>query len=219
MVSMLRKLVMVLLMSVAASYPLAAKAQGKEKAASDKKVMTEEEKAAADLEKNQKRAKASEAFFATLTPLEVTLTTNIKRIRNDKGDETPWRGATLSFKGADGKEVVLPTQIRTRGIWRRKNCDFPPLRLNFKGEQTKGTLLEGINKPKLVNFCKDNDDYEQYLLQEAQLYRVYNLLTPASHRMRLLSVNYVDSASGKVHAHRTGIILEDGRAQWRPDHG
>lgn len=209
MVSMLRKLVMVLLMSVAASYPLAAKAQGKEKAASDKKVMTEEEKAAADLEKNQKRAKASEAFFATLTPLEVTLTTNIKRIRNDKGDETPWRGATLSFKGADGKEVVLPTQIRTRGIWRRKNCDFPPLRLNFKGEQTKGTLLEGINKPKLVNFCKDNDDYEQYLLQEAQLYRVYNLLTPASHRMRLLSVNYVDSASGKVHAHRTGILLEE----------
>jgi len=209
MIRTLRKLVTMVVMSLAVAYPLAANAQGKEKPSADKKQMTDEEKAADKMEKALKRAKASEAFFAAQTPLEVTLTTNIKRIRNDKGDEAPWRSATLSFKGADGKEVVLPTQIKTRGIWRRKNCDFPPLRLNFKGEQTKGTLLEGIDKPKLVNYCKDTDDYEQYLIQEAQLYRVYNLLTPASHRMRLLTVNYTDSASGKLHARRTGILLEE----------
>src|SRR5215216_5777455 len=170
----LQKLMMAAVMSLAVAYPAASNAQGKEKPASDKKVMTEEEKAAADMEKALKRAKASEAFFASATPLEVTLTTNIKRIRNDKGEESPWRSATLSYKDADGKEVVLPTQIRTRGIWRKKNCDFPPLRLNFKGEQTKGTLLQGIDKPKLVNYCKDTDDYEQYLIQEAQLYRIYS---------------------------------------------
>jgi hypothetical protein len=207
MMSTLRKLLMTMLMSVAVSYPIVSSAQGKEKA--PKKEMSEEEKAAADMAKNLKRAKASEAFFTTVTPLEVTLTMNIKRIRSDKGEETPWRSGALSYKGADGKEVVLPTQIRTRGIWRKKNCEMPPLRLNFKGEQTKGTLLEGVDKPKLVNFCRDNDDYEQYLIQEAQLYRIYNLLTPASHRMRLLTVNYTDSASGKLHARRTGILLEE----------
>ena len=64
--SMLRKLVMMLLMSVAVSYPLAANAQGKEKA-SDKKQMTEEEKAAADMEKALKRAKASEVRCGSKT--------------------------------------------------------------------------------------------------------------------------------------------------------
>ena len=60
-----------------------------------------------------------------------------------------------------------------------------------------------------MNYCRDTDDYEQYLLQEAQLYRVYNLLTPASHRMRLLKVSYADSASGKVQTTRMGYILEE----------
>jgi hypothetical protein len=207
--TMVRRLLLSALMSVAVAYPLAATAQGKEKASSEKKQMTEEEKAAADMEKNLKRAKASEAFFAGVTPLEVNLTMNIKRVRNDKGENPPWRAASLSYKDASGKEVALPAQVRTRGIWRKKNCEMPPLRLNFKGEQTKGTLLEGVDKPKLVNYCKDTDDYEQYLIQEAQLYRVYNLLTPASHRMRLLTVNYTDSASGKVYAKRTGILLEE----------
>jgi hypothetical protein len=209
MMGKLRRLVVLAVMALGASYPLSANAQGKEKASGNKKEMNEVEKAAADLEKAVKRAKASEAFFSATTPLEVTLTTNIKRIRNDKQETPPWRSATLSYKGADGKDVTLPMQIKTRGIWRKKNCDMPPLRLNFKGDQTKGTLLEGINKPKLVNYCKDTDDYEQYVIQEAQLYRVYNLLTPASHRMRLLTVNYTDSASGKLHAKRTGILLEE----------
>jgi len=208
MKGMLRKLLMSAIMSMAIAYPLAATAQGKEKSA-DKKQMTEEEKAAADMEKALKRAKASEAFFATVTPLEVTLTMNIKRIKNDKGETSPWRMGSFSYKDASGKDVLLPVQVRTRGIWRKKNCEMPPLRLNFKGEQTKGTLLEGIDKPKLTNYCKDTDDFEQYVLQEAQLYRVYNLLTPASHRMRLLTVNYVDSASGKLYAKRAGILLEE----------
>ena len=38
---------------------------------------------------------------------------------------------------------------------------------------------------------------------------VYNLLTPASHRIsRQLTVNYTDSASGKLYAKRYGILLE-----------
>ena len=186
-----------------------AMAQGAEKPAEPKKVLTPEEKAEADFQKAVKRGKLAEAFYTTSTPLEVTLNLNVKRIRGDKADKAPWRKATFAFADSAGKQVVIPAETRTRGIWRLKNCDFPPLRLNFKSEDTKGTLLQGIDKPKLVNFCKDSDDNEQYMLQEAQLYRIYNLLTPASHRMRPLIVNYVDSASGKLHAKRFGMLLEE----------
>jgi hypothetical protein len=184
-------------------------AQAKANNDGDAKVLTPEEKAVADLEKALKRAKVSEAFFTATAPMEITLTTNIKRIRGDKNDKAPWRPATFSYSDTDGKQIAIPAQIRTRGIWRLKNCEFPPLRINFKSEITKGTAFHGIDKPKLVNFCRDTDDYEQYLLQEFQLYRIYNLLTPASHRVRLLNLTYTDSASGKVFAKRAALLLEE----------
>jgi hypothetical protein len=155
------------------------------------------------------RAKASETFYTTATPLEMKLTTNIKRIRGDKADKAPWRPATISYTDASGKTVTIPTEVRTRGIWRLKNCEFPPLRFNFKAAATKGTLLEGIDKPKLVSFCRDTDMFEEYVTQEMQLYRVYGLLTPASHRARLLHLTYADSASGKIAATRMAIMLEE----------
>ena len=172
-----------------------------------------EDSAAAKFANAQKkavnRAKESEPFYSAADPLEIKLTTNIKRIRSDKGDKAPWRPATVSYRDTAGKTVSIPTLVRTRGIWRLKNCEFPPLRLNFKSEVTKGTLLHGIDKPKLVSFCQDRDSYEQYIMEEMQLYRIYGLLTPASHRARLLKMTYADSASGKVQATRMAILLEE----------
>jgi len=89
------------------------------------------------------------------------------------------------------------------------NCNFPPVRLNFSGKETKGTLFHDLEHPKLVSYCKDTDPYEQYILQEYQLYRIYQLLTPVSHRVRLVKLAYVDSASSKKEAERYAIIAED----------
>ncbi len=106
----------------------------------------------------------------------------------------------------------MPVQARTRGIWRLKMCDFPPLRLNFSGEKTKGTIFHNLDKPKLVSYCQDNDSYDQYMLQEFQLYRIYQLLTPVSHKARLLHLTYADSANGKVRARRYGFLIEEPKA-------
>ena len=100
-------------------------------------------------------------------------------------------------------------RTRTRGIWRLKNCDFPPLRLKIGDKASKHTIFHNLGEPKLVNFCRNNDGYEQYILQEFMLYRIYQLLTPVSHHVRLLKVTYTDSATGKVEATRYGFISED----------
>lgn len=157
----------------------------------------------------EKKPKDPGVFFNSEEPVSLTITTNISRIRKDKGDNSPWRPATISYTDAAGKTIAVPATLKTRGIWRRKNCDFPPIRLNFKRDSTKGTLLQGLDQPKLVNYCRDDDVYEQYLLQELQLYRVYNQLTPMSHKMRLLQVTYVDSATGKAHAKRYALLQEE----------
>jgi hypothetical protein len=152
------------------------------------------------------------AFFQAQDPIEVTLTANLGKLRGDKSANAPWRPATMSYKAEDGNALTVPVRARTRGIWRLKMCDFPPLRLNFAGATSKGSLFQDLDKPKLVSYCQDVDDYEQYILQEFQLYRIYQLLTPVSHKARLLKLTYADSASGKVRAKRYGFLLEEPNA-------
>ncbi len=151
-------------------------------------------------------------FFRSETPLDITFTANLGQLRRDKADKAPWRGATISFTGSDGKPATVPVKARTRGIWRLKNCQFPPVRLNLAKVVVKNTPLEGLDKPKLVNFCRDTDMFEKYILQEYQLYRVHNILTPYSHRARLLRLTYADSGSGKVHAKRYAFLIEEPEA-------
>ncbi|HXG71856.1 MAG TPA: hypothetical protein VNJ04_14710 [Gemmatimonadaceae bacterium] len=160
-------------------------------------------------DKSNKTPQALPTFFDSEDPLAVTLTANIGRLRRDKSPNPPWRAAALSYTSADAATVTVPLKVRTRGIWRLKTCEFPPLRLNFSGGQAKGTVFQRLDKPKLVSFCRDRDNYEQYVLQELQLYRAYQVLTPVSHKVRLLRVAYTDSANQKTEATRYAIMLEE----------
>jgi hypothetical protein len=148
-------------------------------------------------------------FFKSEQPVTISLTTNIGRIRKDKGEKKPWRSGVVTFVDPAGKEHLIPVKLRTRGIWRLKNCEIPPMRVNIARATSQGTPFYGLDMPKLTSTCRDDDAYEQYILQELQLYRIHNLLTPISHKARLLNVTYIDSVSGKVFAKRAAILLEE----------
>lgn len=148
-------------------------------------------------------------MFASEKPLELTLTTNIKQIKKDKTADAPWRSATIAYTGDDGKAVTVPVRVKTRGVWRLKHCDFPPIRIKVADKAGKGTLLEDLDEPKLVTYCRNLDTYEQYVLQEAQLYRINRLVTDVSHKVRLVRLAYADSASGKVEVTRYSFLIED----------
>jgi hypothetical protein len=167
---------------------------------------------AAGSQEAEKKVASVPLFFDAQDPIEVTLTANIGKLRGDKRGDPPWRPATMSYKGVDGNPLTIPLKARTRGIWRLRMCDFPPLRLNFSGETSRGSIFHKLDKPKLVSYCQDNDSYEQYILQEFQLYRIYQLVTPVSHRARLLRLSYADSGSGKVEAQRYGFVIEEPKA-------
>jgi hypothetical protein len=170
-------------------------------------------KIAKDSVKMAKAAKDSglvSHFFRTETPLTFTLTTNIKRIKGDKSDNSPWRAATVTYTAVapDTGTVTLPIKIKTRGIWRLKNCDFPPIWLNFNSS-VKGTEFRGLDQVKLTSYCRNNDEYERYVMRELMLNRALRLLTPASHAVRAVRVTYVDSASGKKETTRLGFVQEE----------
>src|SRR5258708_28096545 len=64
----------------------------------------------------KKKTKEAAAFFTTAAPIAVTLTTNLHKIRGDKGDKGPWRDARLSYVAEAGQPGVVPLQITTRGL-------------------------------------------------------------------------------------------------------
>ena len=163
-----------------------------------------------DSAKKAEKARVTHFFDAPAPVVAMSLTFNYKKLRGDRdATKSPWRAAVLTVADSNGVDT-LPIRIRTRGIWRLNHCDMPPIRLHFSNAEVKSTLLKGLSEPKLINYCKDFDDYEQYILSEYQVNRVYNLLTPNSHRVRLVKMTYYDSADTKKPiATRSAFIEEE----------
>jgi hypothetical protein len=155
----------------------------------------------------QKQTRAS--FYDDQSILRFTLVGDFGQLRHDtRDDKAPYRAAKIIYE-ADGKPLTVPVKMKPRGIWRRKTCDMPPIRLSFDKDSTHGTLFTKEKRMKLVVSCKNNDEAEQYLLSEFQLYRVQNLLTPYAFKARLAHVTYVDSKKGDTIQSRYAFLGEE----------
>jgi hypothetical protein len=148
-------------------------------------------------------------LWASAAPLELTLKANLKMLRRDKKANSPYHSATFTYADADGKSQDVPLRVKTHGIWRLAHCANPPLRLNFSNKVAKGTVFHDVERPKMVSPCENSKDSEQYVLQEFQLYRIYQLITPVSHRARLIRLTFADSATGKADAPKYAFLFED----------
>ena len=148
-------------------------------------------------------------FFDRIEPVRFTLTADIRQLRADTADEAPTRGASVSFRDGSGKVIVLPVKVKTHGRWRLTHCEFPPLSITFPDSLTPGTPFAGLTTARLTSYCKDHPAYEQYIIQELQLYRIYQLLTPYGHTPRALQVTYVDAANGKTRTTRHAFFIDD----------
>ena len=89
--------------------------------------------------------------------------------------------------------LAQPLKVSLRGHSRVRVCDFPPLRLNFPADANGRSVFAGQDKLKLVTHCRNYDRGEQDLLEEYLAYRILNILTDLSFRVRLLRLHYDDS--------------------------
>ena len=134
-------------------------------------------------------------LFSSDDILEVTIRapfTTIMRERSLDEDQP----ATLTYTDTEAGEVTVELGVRTRGRFRRlpQTCKFAPLRLNFKKSTVKKTVFAGSDKMKLVTHCRNNSiPYHQALQSEFLAYRIFNIMTDASFRVRPMRVTYVDT--------------------------
>ncbi|NCF72023.1 MAG: hypothetical protein GWP67_00840 [Gammaproteobacteria bacterium] len=154
-------------------------------------------------------ARLPDPLFQDTQVLDVRVTAPLTTLLDERplDQELP---AKLQYADSSGQTVEFDIKIRTRGKFRRKKdiCSFPPMRLNFKASETKGTLFHKQNKVKLVTHCENNTRYEQVILREYTAYRILNVMTDASFRVRLLRITYVDSEGNKRDDVSHGFIIE-----------
>ncbi|WP_299707117.1 hypothetical protein [uncultured Pontibacter sp.] len=149
------------------------------------------------------------SLFTDEEVLQLKLVVDFQKLLKDRGDERSYHMGTLSYTGAKGETVALPLKVMVRGNRRRdpRVCRFPPLMLNFiRKEMPEGTIFAGQNKIKLVTHCIG----DEYVLREYLVYKVYNLLTEQSYRVRLCQVEYADSlGKRKIEQHYAFMIEDD----------
>ncbi|MGH8222420.1 MAG: hypothetical protein ACREQZ_05550 [Woeseiaceae bacterium] len=156
-------------------------------------------------------APRSRALFESAGVLAVRLEAPIGALMRERS-ESEYLDGFLRYAEADGGERVFDLKVRPRGRYRRQKdvCDLPPLRLNFRKKQVEGTLFDGQDKLKLVTHC-DNSRvaYEYNVLKEYLGYRILNIMTPLSFRVRLLRVDYADTGTERKARTKYAFLIED----------
>lgn len=92
---------------------------------------------------------------------------------------------------ANGLEHQI--KVRVRGKSRIRVCDFPPLRLNFSEKDTDQSVFSGQDKLKLVTVCNNSAYSQADTLEEYAAYKIFNLISDVSYRVRLVQMTYRDT--------------------------
>lgn len=158
------------------------------------------------------RAAQRAPLFASSEPVRIVIETDLERLVEDREDDRPEQPGVVRVMPSDGPEQRLEVELRPRGNFRRekRNCDFPPVRLDFERKKTAGTLFEGEDKLKLVVPCrKGRSSYQQYVLRELLAYRIMNELHEASFRVRPLELTWIDAGEPADSLRVRAFVIED----------
>jgi len=148
-------------------------------------------------------------FFTDTSVLDVTLVANQAKIVNNKMKAEVIDGR-IEFTDGTQPPYNEPIRLSSRGEYRKENCYIPSLKLYFRGN-TPGRLSP-LHSLKLVCTCKPADYYDQLVLKEFIVYKIYNLLTDKSFRVRLMRLHLVDSLKKKKTLDQFAFLIEDADA-------
>ena len=144
-------------------------------------------------------------LFDTDDLFEITLRFDVTAYKRKRSD-VEYLDAVLTYFVNKTDSVSKNVKVRARGNIRRTICDFPPLMLNFKMKDSDGTEFAGINKLKMVPYCKVG--YEEIVLKEYLVYKLYNILTDLSFRVRLFKITYIDTSRDRKPVTQFGFAIE-----------
>lgn len=116
--------------------------------------------------------------------------------------------ANITIHLSETDSINKDIRLRSRGIFRNQFCKYPPIELNFKKVDFGYSDLDSISKLKMVTECSSGSENRGYLLREYLIYKMFNVLTDTSFRVRLLTVNYIDTENKRKPLKQYGFFIE-----------
>ena len=154
---------------------------------------------------SQSPVNAREVFFNDTSIIHATLVTNLDKIMAGHRKKEIDFPAEFITRLADSSTRNIRILLEVTGDFRLEFCFLPPVKLKFK-DSASGYPFKSL---KLICACKTAGYFDQYLLKEYIIYRIYNLLTDKSFRVRLVDLDLRDNKNLqkiiRVHAY----FLED----------
>lgn len=139
--------------------------------------------------------------------LNIQIKTDLKQLIANKKTNNK-QTAQISFEDNKGQKQLWDIQIKARGKYRRRVCDFPPIKIYFPKQGLKLRGYKKFNDYKIVTHCYEGVGSNENVLKEYLTYELYRELTDKSFRTQLVKITYVD-ANTKDKLTRFGIIIED----------
>lgn len=148
-------------------------------------------------------------LFQDEKPLPIRFDLSIRELKSETNDST-YLPVPIAFQTAEGSWDSLTSEMRARGIFRKKNCHFPPLRVRFKKDAAEKTVFKGNKSLKLVIPCQAGKDYNLLILKEYLCYKLYETVSPFVFRTRLTDINFGEVNKNKAKDYQLqGFFIED----------
>jgi len=139
--------------------------------------------------------------------LELSLMFDITSYLEEKPQDE-YLDALITYKYNSVDSVRKKIRLRARGNYRYRTCEFPPLRLNFEYTSFGISNLDSLKNVKMVTHCFDNETFQEYIMKEYLIYKLYNIVSEYSFRVRFLEVRYIDTGNRGLHTRQYGFLIE-----------
>ncbi len=149
-------------------------------------------------------AQQPKPLFAASDPIHIVIQGPLSSLIHNRSN------AVVQGTLTDPAGQRLPIAINVRSTTRRSVdvCDFPPFRVQFTSPPPPTSVFAGQKKLKLVTHCRNSPSFQQKVLLEYSAYRMLNVLSPRSFRVRLANIDY-QGADGRPMMSRIGFFIED----------
>lgn len=144
-------------------------------------------------------------MFEKEDPLEINLKTDLKDILGKKANDRMLY-SSIAVKIADST-VQGNVNIRARGKFRRNYCFVPPLKFDF--DTSTSPSLNPLGSIDMTVQCKQGKDFEQWLYKEYTTYRIYNVISERSQKVRLVTLTMEDTDGKRKPVTIPGFFIED----------
>lgn len=130
-------------------------------------------------------------LFEEIAPLHFTLEFDLKKFQREKM-EGEYMPVLFIYQINDTLRLEKIMRVKARGEFRRSYCSLAPFWLNINKTNVGNKYLQDVKKIKIVTHCNGGKASDEYVLKEYLGYKIYNILSPVSFRVRLIRLTYVD---------------------------